>query len=199
MTSRPSISFGRTIALSGDGHTLAVGAPGEASVATGIWGNQSSNNASGSGAAYVFLKSGSAWTQEAYVKASNTDAQDGFGSALALSADGTTLAVAAPGESSNATGASGAQSDTNQADDTVPFSGAVYVFGRRGSTWSQQAYVKASNTGANDFFGSSVALNGDGSTLAVGAQYEDSNATGLGGDEASNSATSSGAVYVMAR
>jgi hypothetical protein len=59
--------------------------------------------------------------------------------------------------------------------------GAVYVFTRSGTTWSQRAYVKASNTEANDEFGNSVALSSDGSTLAVGAPVEDSVATGIGG------------------
>ena len=57
-------------------------------------------------------------------------------------------------------------------------------------------YVKASNTGANDLFGQSVALSADGNTLAVGALGEDSNATGVNGDQTNNSASFSGAVYL---
>ena len=94
-------------------------------------------------------------------------------------------------EDSNATGVNG-----NQADNSASDSGAVYVFTRSGSSWSQQAYVKASNTEANDNFGISVALSADGNTLAVGAYGEDSNATGINGNQADNSASSSGAVYV---
>ena len=71
----------------------------------------------------------------------------------------------------------------------------MYVFTRSGRTWSQQAYLKASNTGTGDEFGSSVSLSGD--TLAVGAYWEDSNATGVNGDQNDNSARSSGAVYVQ--
>jgi hypothetical protein len=76
-------------------------------------------------------------------------------------------------------------------------SGAVYVFSRSGGVWSQQAYVKASNTGAGDQFGWSVALSADGNTLAAGAHREDSGATGVNSapDEA---AADSGAVYVYA-
>src|SRR5262245_24489491 len=111
----------------------------------------------------------------AYVKASNTGAGDQFGSSVALSADGSTLAVGAWLEDSVAAGIGG-----NQADNSAPAAGAVYLFTRSGTTWSQQAYVKASNTGANDWFGSSVALSADGSTLAVGASREDSAATGIG-------------------
>jgi hypothetical protein len=62
---------------------------------------------------------------------------------------------------------------------------------------SQQAYIKASNTDANDFFGGALSLSGDGSTLAVGASGESSGATGIGGNQASNSAWSAGAVYVF--
>ena len=62
---------------------------------------------------------------------------------------------------------------------------------------AQEAYVKASNTGASDRFGSSVALSGD--TLAVGAYLEDSNATGIGGNQTNDSAVDSGAVYLFTR
>jgi len=78
-------------------------------------------------------------------------------------------------------------------------SGAAYFFARGGTTWSQQAYVKASNTGGGDFFGTSIALAGDGSTLAVGADGESSGATGVGGDQASNSSSRAGATYVFHR
>ncbi|HSR10440.1 MAG TPA: cadherin-like beta sandwich domain-containing protein [Thermodesulfobacteriota bacterium] len=180
--------FGSGIALSGD--TLAVGAPSEAGAATGVNGNQGDNSARYSGAVYVFVRSGTTWTQQAYIKASNTNASDYFGTGLALSGD--TLAVGAPGESSSATGINGDQADNNAYD-----SGAVYVFVRSGTTWTQQAYIKASNTNAYDHFGSRVALSGD--TLAVGAPDEDSSAAGVDGNQGDNSAPSSGAVYVFTR
>ena len=104
--------------------------------------------------------------------------------------DGDTLAVGAIQEDSSATGINGDQADNSASD-----SGAVYVFTRDASgVWSQQAYVKASNTEARDFFGS-VAVDGD--TLAVGANVEDSSATGIDGDQADNSAAGSGAAYVF--
>jgi hypothetical protein len=129
-----------------------------------------------------------------YFKASNTGAGDRFGNSVALSADGGTLAVAAHSEGSNATGING-----NEADNSAIWAGAVYVFIRTGSTWSLQAYVKASNTGADDRFGASVALSSDGNMLAVGANGEASNATGINGNEADNSASDAGAVYVFTR
>jgi ABC-type Fe2+-enterobactin transport system substrate-binding protein len=177
--------FGWSVALDGD--TLAVGAPGEASSATGINGTQTDNSAVISGAVYVFTRTGGVWSQQAYVKASNTETGDQFGDSVAL--DGDTLAVGAPGEASGATGING-----NQDNNSGVISGAVYVLVRDGGVWSQQAYVKASNTEAGDGFGWSVAL--DGNTLAVGAPGEASSATGINGTQTDNSAVISGAVYV---
>ena len=180
--------FGSSVAVSGD--TLAVGAILEESGATGVGGDQGDNSAWGSGAVYVFRRTGTGWEQEAYVKASNTDAEDYFGYSVAVSGD--TLAVGAFLEESGATGVGGDQDDNSAAD-----SGAVYVFRRTGTGWAQEAYLKASNTGAFDNFGESVALSGD--TLAVGAEGEGSRATGVGGDQDDNSAWGSGAVYVFRR
>jgi len=59
----------------------------------------------------------------------------------------------------------------------------------------QQAYLKASNTSTNDFFGSTVAMSGD--TLVVGAPGEDSAATGVNGNQGDNSAARAGAAYVF--
>ena len=188
--------FGYRVALSDDGSTLAVAAYGEASNATGINGNQGNNSAFGAGAVYVLVRDGAGvWTHQAYVKASNTASGDGFGSGLSLSGDGSTLAVGAFGEDSIATGIDG-----DQADNTATQAGATYVFVRDGAgAWSQQAYLKASNTDAQDFFGWSVALAGDGNTLAVGAYGEDGGVAGVGGDETDDSVLESGAVYVLVR
>ena len=71
------------------------------------------------------------------------------------------------------------------------------MFVRSGGDWSQQAYLKASNTFDNNLFGSSVAVDGD--TVVVGAPGENSNATGVDGDQANNSAGDAGAVYVFVR
>src|SRR6185295_18218422 len=189
--------FGDIIALSGDGNTLAVGAPLESSAAKGINGKGANNPGLSSGAVYVYVRNGSRWAEQAYIKASNPGADDQFGYGVALSADGNTLAVSAPYEDSAATGVNG-----NQADNSMENSGAVYVFTRSGSAWSQQAYVKASNTGTaeeGDQFGYSIALSGDGNTLVVGAIGEDSNATGINGDQNNEGAQGSGAAYVFVR
>ncbi len=81
----------------------------------------------------------------------------------------------------------------NQADNSSTDAGAAYVFVRSGLSWSQQAYLKASNTGATDRFGTSVVVSSD--TVVVAASGEDSNATGISGNQADNSAFNSGAAY----
>jgi len=183
--------FGSSLALSTDGNTLAVGSPQQSSNSTGINGDQMNDKAIYSGAAYIFSRNRGVWKQQAFVKASNTEAGDYFGSKVALSSDGNTLAVSARGEDSSATGIDG-----DQGDNSASYAGAAYVYSRSGGTWQQQAYAKASNTAYLDYFGSSVALSGDGKTLAMGAEGEDSNAIGLGGDQANDNAQDSGAVYL---
>jgi hypothetical protein len=179
--------FGVAVALAGD--TLAVGAVGEASEAQGINHSGTNNNAPGTGAAYVFTRTAGVWSQEAYVKASNVSGA--FGSAVALSGD--TLAVGAPFEAGHATGIDG-----DQSDNTAPSAGAVYVFTRSAGVWSQQAYVKASNTDAGDRFGGNVAL--DGNSLLVGARFEASATQDvINGDQTDNSAPNAGAAYVFTR
>ncbi|MGF1508705.1 MAG: FG-GAP repeat protein, partial [Myxococcota bacterium] len=111
---------------------------------------------------------------------------DFFGFSVALSVD--TLAVGAYFEDSYATGVNG-----DQTRNAAVRSGAVYVFTRSNGMWRQEAYLKASNTDVGDSFGLSVALSGD--TLAVGSG-DDSDATGVNGDQTSNAAPISGAVYV---
>ncbi len=185
-------SFGAPMSLSGDGNTLAVGAWNEDGSSTGVNGAQDDNTVSNSGAVYVFRRNGGAWSQQAYIKASNTGQGDYFGFPVSLSSDGNTLAVGAISEAGSSTGVNGVQNDN-----TASFSGAVYVFRRIGGVWSQQAYIKASNTGQGDFFTFSVSLNDDGNTLAVGAYREDSSSTGVNGAQNNNSTTNSGAVYLF--
>jgi hypothetical protein len=95
----------------------------EDSAAQGINGRQNDDSAAEAGAVYVFTRSGTTWAQQAYVKGSNTEAFDEFGSSVALSRDGRTRVVGARGEDSAAKGVSG-----NQTDNSVDEAGAVYVF-----------------------------------------------------------------------
>jgi len=188
--------FGQVLALSGDGNTLAVGANLEDSDAVGVGGIQNSENAPDSGAVYVYTRSGATWSPQAYIKATNTQGLDEFGLRLALSQDGTTLAVGAPKEDSGAVGING-----NQADNSVADAGAVYVYTiGGGGGWVSAGYIKASNPGPGDWFGGGdLRLSADGTTLVVGAKFEDSSATGIDGDQVNDAATSAGAVYVFTR
>jgi len=184
--------FGGALALSADGAILAVGADGESSDASGVDGDQTNNLSVSSGAVYVFVRDTAGWRQEAYIKASNTEAHDGFGRRIALSGEGSVLAVGARGEDSAASGVDGSESDNTLAE-----SGAAYVFVRSVSGWHQEAYVKASNPGAYDYFGSGLSLSADGRILAVSANAEDGATTGIGTDPADDSLRDSGAVYVF--
>jgi hypothetical protein len=183
--------FGSSVSLAADGSTLAVGSMQESSTATGIDGDQANHAAASAGAAYVFGRTGAAWSQLAYVKASDTAAMARFGTAVSLSADGAVLAVGAPNEASNGTGIDGSQSTM-----TANLSGAVYSFVRIGGVWAQQHYIKATNADLFDQFGSTVSLSANGDSLAVGAINEAGNTSGIDGDQANNSAASAGAVYV---
>ena len=165
--------FGISVALSGD--TLLVGAPREDSAATG---GESDNTKANSGAAYVFVRNGAAWEQQAFLKADDAFDQMSFGAAVAL--EGDTAVIGAPQEGN---------------------SGAVYVFTRTNTTWSQLAKLKASNAEAGDEFGTSVRLAVD--TLVVGAPLEDSSLGGTNGNDTGatddDSVSDSGAVYVFVR
>jgi hypothetical protein len=176
-------------ALAAEDDIILVGAPFEGSSATGVNGDESNNNLAESGAAYLFIEDlAGIWTQVAYLKASNTDAQDQFGNALAVSNQ--TLAIGAWLEDSDAIGVDGDQFNTSQAD-----SGAVYLFDvNLTDDWSQSAYLKASNTDNGDGFGSAVAIDGD--IVAVSAPFEDS---ADAGDQQDESLSESGAVYIFRR
>jgi hypothetical protein len=189
-------SFGWSVALSGD--TLVVGAPNEDSAARGVNGDQrlESSATRGSGAVYVFRRNGTMWEQEAYLKPSNNGdpAQIGIGFGTSVAVSGDTLVVGAPYEDSWATGVNGDQAGVPLTDGD---SGAAYVFRRNGTTWEQEAYVKASNTDDQELFGWSVGVSGD--TIAVGAPWEDSAARGIDGAQDDDSLAGSGAVYVFRR
>lgn len=180
--------FGVSVGISGD--TVVVGAQNESSKSTEINKGQDDDTQSSSGAAYVFVRAESKWSQQAYLKASNAQKNDLFGHSVAI--DSRTIVVGAHQESSKAKGVNKSQSD-NSAEN----SGAAYVFIRNGKTWSQQAYLKASNTEAGDGFGYSVAISGG--SVVVGSYAEDSNARGVGGDQGNNSSANSGAAYLYNR
>ena len=177
-------SFGRAIAVSGN--TVVVGALVESSDPS--LGNQTNNDAFASGAAYVFVRDGAGnWTQQAFLKASNAEAFDSFGHAVAI--DGDRIVVSANQESGNVVGGP-ANNDLNS-------SGAAYVFERTGGVWSETAYLKAFNPDELDRWGTAVAVSGD--TIVVTSNAEDSLAQGIGGNQADNSGRDLGAAYVFVR
>lgn len=162
-------TFGCSVALWG-GEVLAVGAPDD-----------------DGGVAYVFRRTSTGWQADARVKGSHTGYSDGFGTSVAL--DGRLLVVGAPGEAINARGVDGEPGDRSLTD-----SGAAYAFWRGDTTWEQQAYIKAPNSGVGDIFGAAVAIR-DG-VVAIGASGEASAATGIDGKQSDNTAGDSGAVYI---
>jgi hypothetical protein len=137
----PYAQFGWSVALSADGDTALVGA----------------NGPTNSGAAYVFARSGTTWSQQAELTVADGVPIDWFGVPVALAGDGGTALVGAFGRNSEI--------------------GAAYVFARSGATWSQQAKLSASDGAQSDEFGWSVALAEDGGTALVGAGNKD-NGTG---------------------
>jgi len=144
--------FGISVSISGD--TAIVGAR---------WDDEFGSN---SGSAYIFVRNGSSWSQQAKLTASDASANDRFGSAVAISGD-----TAIVGAKDN--------------DDGSSNSGSVYLFVRSGSSWSQQAKLTANDAAEDDRFGSAVAISGD--TAIVGV--------GLDDDNGSNS----GSAYIFAR
>jgi len=123
----PSNYFGESVAVSADGGTIVVGA----------------SNSSNPGAAYVFTGSGSNWTEAQKLTAVGGAGNNYFGSSVAVSTDGSVIAVGAEGAA------------------------AAYMFTKSGSTWSQiQKLISSDGGGA---FGCSIAMSSDGGTLIVGA------------------------------
>jgi FG-GAP repeat len=132
--------FGRSVALSEDGDTALIGGPRDGDEA---------------GAAWVFTRSGSTWTQLVKLTGAGELGAGCFGRSVALSADGDTALVGAPRDNSGL--------------------GAVWVFTRSGATWVQQAELTGSDESGRGWFGRSVALSADGDTALVGGYVDHSN------------------------
>ncbi|MCH7984763.1 MAG: hypothetical protein IIC28_12430, partial [Chloroflexi bacterium] len=138
-------TFGNSVAISGD--TVVVGAPLDSDAGTD------------SGSAYVFVRSGTSWSQQAKLTAGDAAAGDFFGVSVAISGD--TVVVGAPFDA-----------------DAGADSGSAYVFVRSGTTWSQQAKLTAGDAAAGDQFGCSVAISGD--TVVAGTPFDDDAGTDSG-------------------
>ncbi len=140
--------FGTNVALSADGNTALIGGWNDDSVASG------DRDYSGKGAAWVFTRSGSTWTQQGPKLTPTDETGNGkFGTIVALSADGDTALIGAWND------------DTSK--------GAAWVFSRSGGAWSQQG---PKLTGAGEVgegrFGVAVALSADGDRALIGALYD---------------------------
>jgi hypothetical protein len=145
----PLDGFGTSVALSSDGTTALIGAPYNW-VHTGEY-------LTDAGAAYAFVRNGTTWSQQAELAAHDRAIQEDFGWSVALSGDGTTALIGDPLKVVNYPGA------------PLVVTGAAYVFVHSGTTWSQQTRLTPSDGVANDRFGTSVALNSDGTTVLIGA------------------------------
>ncbi len=172
---------------------MVVGAPSEDSSSTGV-NSTPDESANYAGAAYVFTRSGTNWSQEAYLKPAafgTTQVEDKFAHSVAISGD--TVVVGAPNEDSSSTGVDSAPNEN------ANYAGAAYVYARSAGAWTQQAYLKPAAVGTTqvgDEFGYSVAVSGD--TVVVGAWIEDSSTTGVNSTP-NESAGNSGAAYVFTR
>mgnify|MGYP003635540067 FL=1 len=160
--------FGKSVAMSGDGTKVIVGAFKEDTTYADV------------GAAYIFTYDGSNWDAGTKILASDKQGSDYFGNSVAMSGDGTKVIVGAYRE------------DTGGIDN-----GAAYIFAYSVSYggWQQQQKIQASsgNTGsADNQFGYSVAMNSDGTKVIVGAHYEDSDA----GASVNTNAGNSGAAFI---
>ena len=140
---------GSSVSLSSDGSVVAIGAP------------RNDGNGTNSGQVRVFAWDGAAWSQ----RGSDIDgeaAQDGSGSSVSLSSDGSVVAMGAPGNGGNGSS-----------------SGQVRIYVWEGAAWSQRG-SDIDGEAAFDESGSSVSLSSDGSTVAIGAPGSDGNGTSSG-------------------
>ena len=150
--------FGGNLTLEGD--ILVVGARYEDSCAASIGGDETDELCSNAGAAYIFEYANGAWSQTAYVKPSNMDAGDNFGSHMAIS--GTRVAITAIYENSCSAGVGG-----DMSNNACNSPGAVFTFEKDANGWGQEEYFKSNIPSDSERYGQGIALDGD--RLVVGA------------------------------
>jgi len=145
--------FGNSVSINSDATYLAIGA-------------YSDDNSGGvdAGSVYIFTRSGTTWTQQTRLQASDAATLDYFGTSVSINSDGTYVAV-------------GSELDDNSAASNA---GSVYIFTRSGTTWTQQTRLQASDGGVTETFGNNVALNGLADILVVTAKLDNLGAAGQG-------------------
>ncbi|MCA8837394.1 MAG: FG-GAP repeat protein, partial [Proteobacteria bacterium] len=176
--------FGYSVAMSADGGTLAVGAPLESSLSprAGKRPEKKDKRLGASGAVSIYVRTSGEWVERAWLKPSKTDAGDRFGDVVSLSADGKTLAVSAPREDGFCDRAGEQHKLDRAGPEASVIVGAVYIFVRSSEgRWTQSACLTGGFMPAKGKFrmktykfGISVAISGDGQTMAV--IEEDNNA-----------------------
>jgi trimeric autotransporter adhesin len=179
---RASGYFGYSVTLSSQGKTIVVGEPGDYT-----------NSEPTKGRVHVFGQQGAGWVHETTVFTSPLPtASGGFGESLALSADGSTLAIANAYEDSSGSGLTAPP----LIDPSVRDGGTVYLYRRTAAgAWTSPAAIKAPNNQRDLYFGWSLALSANGGTLAAyGLDY--SLSSGIGGNQNDQSAPRAGAVYL---
>ena len=184
----PNFAFaGHSLALDYAGNTLAMGVPQDMTCESQAVENDQEDSCVVPGSVYVYTPSSLGWVDPERVTGSTNEHMDAFGASVALSADGHTLAVGAPGDDRCAE----EQLSADQCDDT----GAVYVFDYTGAKWAETAYLKGTGTRAGRRFGTEVAFRDDGQWLAIGApEGECSYET-----RAAGQCSESGSVYFFTR
>ncbi|MCP4091692.1 MAG: hypothetical protein GY746_18160 [Gammaproteobacteria bacterium] len=199
--------FGESLSLDYTGSLLAVGATQDpddglldAQIVNGsVWltgCDPAANPAKNTGFVSLYERTGSSWSAlPDELRPSNANNLDHFGASVSLNDAATRLAVGAAREDSLSTGLNGFVGNHSLADS----SGAVYLFDKDAisSEWLQSQYLKASNTGPNDKFGTAVSLSSSGATLAVGAEGEANYLPGINRPEEFDKAPNTGAIYVF--
>ncbi|MCA8838200.1 MAG: FG-GAP repeat protein, partial [Proteobacteria bacterium] len=187
--------FGISLALSADGHTLAVGAPYDDSIVhEGAVADPFSNDLTDSGTVCVYVRTATSWRLQACLKGADAEYGGLLGASVTLSADGNVLAAGAPRFSEGVLQHHRQWPDTPHKATDARQAGAVYLFARQGNTWRQTEKITAGAASLHDGFGEATALSADGQTLVVGAPEEDSGAGAHPHDQ--NSCPNAGGAYV---
>ena len=143
--------FGISVCISGDASTVVVGA------------YLNDDDGTSSGSAYIFTKPSTQWTQQAKLLASDAADSDNFGRSVSISNDGNTAVISAFLD-----------------DTTFTDAGSAYIFTRSGSTWSQYTKITPTTPVLEHWFGGCISINGNGDTILIGANGDDTKGTNAG-------------------